>query len=51
MAKYQIPVTRIGYGHAILEVEANSREQAEDLALEQAPNIEFNEHDSEYQIS
>lgn len=51
MAKYQIQVTRIGYACRTIEVEAGSKEKAEDLALEEAPNLEFSEHASEYEIS
>lgn len=51
MAKYQINVTRIGYACRVIEVEAKSQEEAENLALEKAPNLEFSEHASEYEIS
>lgn len=51
MAKYNISVTRIGYACRTIEVEADSQAEAEDLALEEAPNLEFSEHDSDYEIS
>lgn len=51
MAKYQIEVCRIGYAHATIEVEASSLEEARNLALEDAPNHDFNEHDSDYVLA
>ena len=51
MAKYNISITRIGYACRNFEVEAGSQEEAEALALEMAPNYEFSEHDSDYEIS
>ena len=51
MAKYQIEVCRIGYAHATIEVEASSMKEAENKALEEAPNHEFNEHGADYALA
>jgi hypothetical protein len=51
MAKFQIPICRISYGFNTIEVEAESLEQAQELALEEAPNVEFSEKDAEYDLA
>ena len=49
MAKFTIPVCRIGYSIKEIEVEADTQEAAEALALEQAPNESYgSEHASDY---
>lgn len=48
--KYQIPIVRIGYGFKTIEVEANSQEEAEVLALDAAGDHEYSEKSSEYEI-
>lgn len=51
MPKFTIPVCRIGYSIKEIEVEADSKEQANELALEQAPNELFgSEHASDYML-
>ena len=47
--KYTVSVTRIGYAHLDIEVEASSPDEAEDKALDQAGNHLFSEHSSEYE--
>lgn len=49
--KYKINVCRIGYAFATIEVEAENQEQAEALAIEEAPNHDFSEKDADYQIA
>lgn len=49
MAKYIVNVCRIAYGNLDIEVEANSPEQAEEKALNEAGNHLFSEHSSEYE--
>jgi len=51
MPKFEVPVTRIGYKHLVIEVDADDRETAEKKALEEAPSRDFgSERDYEYQI-
>ncbi len=47
--KYAITVCRIGYSYEKIEVEADTKEEAESKALSVAPDHEFtNEKDSDY---
>jgi hypothetical protein len=48
--KFSIPVVRIGYGFKNIEVEANSQEEAEQLALDEAGDHEYSEKESNYEI-
>ena len=48
--RYQVNVVRISYGHRTLEIEADSIEAAEDLALYDAGCHLYNESSSEYEI-
>lgn len=48
--KFSIPVVRIGYGFATIEVEASSQEEAEQLALDEAGDHEYSEKSSDYEI-
>lgn len=48
MPKFTIPVTRIGYGYRDIEVEAQSQEEANEKALNEAGNYEFSERESDY---
>jgi len=48
--KFSIPVVRIGYGFKTIEVEANSQEEAEQLALDEAGDHEYSEKSSDYEI-
>jgi hypothetical protein len=45
---FTIPVTRIGYAYKNMEVEANSLEEAEGIALDNAGDEEFSERESDY---
>lgn len=47
---YSVPVVRIGYGFKNIEVEANSQEEAEQLALDEAGDHEYSEKESQYEI-
>jgi hypothetical protein len=51
MAKFQIPVCRISYGFKTIEVEADTLEQAQEQALEDACNLEFSEKEADYQLA
>ena len=46
--KFEIPVTRIGYAYKNIEVNANSQEEAEEIALDTAGDEEFSERESDY---
>lgn len=46
--KFSVAVCRTGYGHANIEVEAFTAEEAEELALEEAGDHSFSENNSEY---
>lgn len=50
MKKFIIPVARIGYGFANIEVDANSQKEAEEQALDVAGDHEFAEKSSDYEI-
>jgi hypothetical protein len=48
MPKYLVDVCRTAYGFNTLEIEAESPEQARELALDEAGNHEYSEKASEY---
>lgn len=48
--KFDVPVVRIGYASLTISVEADSQEEANRKALEQAPSEDFSEHESEYKL-
>jgi hypothetical protein len=48
LKKYRVPVCRIGYGHADIEVTARNDKEAEAKAIEKAGNHLFSENSSEY---
>lgn len=48
MATYRVEVCRIGYSAMLLEVEAKSYKRAQVRALEDAPSLNFREHDADY---
>jgi hypothetical protein len=48
--KWSVDVSRIGYGNNSIEVEASTREDAERIALEKAPSLDYSEHDSDYEV-
>lgn len=47
---YEITVVRTGYSTVELSIEADSEEEACDIAEEQAKNMELKEHSSEYEV-
>jgi len=48
---YNVEVTRTSFSHSIIEVEADSLEEANELAIEKAHNHEFpSAHNAEYSI-
>lgn len=48
--KYEVEITRISYATVTFGVEANSKEEAKKLAMEQAYNTGFNEDTADYEI-
>jgi len=49
--EFNIQVCRTGYGFANIKVSANTREEAEEIALEDAGDYSYNENDADYTIS
>ena len=48
--KYEVEITRISYSTITFGVEADSREEAEELAMEQAYNTGFDEDTADYEV-
>ena len=48
--KYEVEITRVSYSTLTFGVEAESKEQAEKLAMEQAYNTGWDEDSAEYEI-
>lgn len=48
--KYEVEITRISYATLTFGVEANSEEEAQDLAMDMAYNTGFDEHTANYEI-
>ena len=48
--KYEVEVTRISYATITVTVDAESRDEAEDLAMDEAYNTSFDEDSADYQI-
>ena len=48
--KYDVTVSRTGFGQRTITIEADDRKTAEDKALETASTVEFSEHTSEYHV-
>lgn len=48
MSKWKVSVVRIGYSHLDITVEAATKAEAEDKAVEVAGNYLFSEHDADY---
>jgi hypothetical protein len=46
--KYEVEITRISYSTLTFGVEANSQEEAEDLAMDMAYNTSFDEDTADY---
>ena len=49
--KYFIDVTRISYGIRTIEVEANSQQEAEGIAMDTCGNFFFDEKAADYELS
>lgn len=50
MPQYEIEIVRHSYGFYDTLVEADSREEAEEIALQQAYDKEFSEETADYEI-
>lgn len=48
--KFEVQVCRTGYGFATIVVEAETQAEANELALDEAGDHEYNEKDSEYAL-
>ncbi len=48
--KYEVEITRISYATITFGVEANSQEEAEEKAMDEACNTSFDEDTAEYEI-
>lgn len=48
--KYEVEITRISYSTVTFGVEANSRKEAEELAMDEAYNTGFDEDSAEYEV-
>lgn len=51
MPTFNVAVTRIGYATKNFEVEADTQEEANEKALEEAGNHEFSEKESDYALA
>ena len=51
MQDFEIEVVRTGYSFKTMKVRATSQEEAESIALLEAPGEEFSEKDSQYDIA
>lgn len=49
--KFYVEVTRISYARQTLQIEADEKEQARQLALREAPEGEFSTYETEYEVS
>lgn len=48
MPKYKVNVCRTGYANLLIPVEADTPEEAEQMAVDIAGDYEFSEHSSNY---
>jgi hypothetical protein len=48
--KYRVIVNRIGYAQTDIEIEASSEDEARQKALDKAGDIEFREHNADYEV-
>ncbi len=48
---YDVDVVRIGYGFKAIQVEAYSKKEAEDKALDEAGDYEYKENSSDYKVN
>lgn len=51
MEKFKVEVLRIGYATKEIEVEAETQEEANEKALDDAGNYEFSEKQAEYELA
>ena len=49
--KYSVEICRTSYAFTTIEVEAESEEEAEDLAYDEAGNHDFSEKDADYSVA
>lgn len=49
--KHEIEVCRIGYGHKILTIEADTMKEAQERAIDEAGDHEFSETSSDYVVN
>ena len=49
--KYEVDITRVSYANITFSVEANSQEEAKELALDQAYNTGWCEDSAEYEVN
>jgi hypothetical protein len=49
--KFKVSVVRISYANQDIEVIAEDSAEAEILAMEEAGNLSYSEHDAEYDIN
>ena len=47
--KYSVSITRIGYAHRNIEVEADSELEAQEKAMDMAGDYDFSEGDADYE--
>lgn len=50
MKQYEVVISRIAYASNIFHVTAKDKAEAKKLALEDAGNYSFREHDADYEI-
>lgn len=50
MAKFKVDIVRISYSNKTIEVEADTQEEANNKALDEAGNHLFDEKNAEYQL-
>ena len=47
--KYDVSITRIGYAHTNIEVEASNEQEAQEKAIDMAGDCDFSECDADYE--
>ena len=50
MPKYKVTVIRTSYASGTIEVEADNKKQAKQVALEEAGNHSYSGYDADYEI-
>lgn len=48
--RYEVEITRVSYSTLTFGVEANSREEAEEKAMDEAYNTSFDEDNADYEV-